>query len=88
MQKFLKILSNEDRENILKAKHLEKGYDENSVEDKMDFINRMPYDNKVKLIEQVSKQFPGSLRHYHVDNLDFDETIGRGTYKSLLSPVS
>ena len=53
MQKFFKILTNKDRDKILEA-NLEKGYDESSVEDKMDFINRMPYENKVKLIDQVS----------------------------------
>ena len=81
VQKFLSILSSEDSKNILET-DLEKGYDASSIKDKMDFINRMPYESKVELIKQVSVKFPVSSRHLQVDNVYNDG------FNDLLSPVS
>ena len=81
VQKFLSILSSEDSKNILET-DLEKGYDASSIKDKMDFINRMPYESKVELIKQVSVKFPVSSRHLQVDNVYNDG------YNDLLSPMS
>ena len=81
MQKFLNLLSSEDSKNILET-NLDKGYDDSSTKDKMDFINRMPYESKVELIKQVSVKFPASTRHLQVDSVYNDG------YNDLLSPIS
>ena len=81
VQKFLNLLSSEDSKNILET-NLDKGYDDSSTKDKMDFINRMPYESKVELIKQVSVKFPASTRHLQVDSVYNDG------YNDLLSPIS
>ena len=47
-----KHLTIKDKKRIMAA-NLEVGYDTESLEDKMDFINRLPYASKLQLIEPI-----------------------------------
>ena len=62
------IFSREDLMRI-KMANLEFGYQQHDIEDKMDFVNRLPFKLKIKLIEDIENQYKSSQISTEKDKL-------------------